>query len=188
MHKGWHSRGYLPHFDSPELIQFLTFRMGDSLPLELLKRWRSDPQCWSEHQIQNSIQNYLDRGKGACHLNNPEVAAIVQNSLLHFDQQRYRLLAWCVMPNHVHTLVEGFSDFPMSEVLHSWKSFTALKINAMLGLSGTFWQIESFDRYIRDENHFQRTLNYIEQNPVKAGLCEKSTDWAYGSAGFKPAV
>jgi hypothetical protein len=87
MHKGWHSRGYLPHFDSPETIQFLTFRTGDSLPEGLVKKWRRDPRCKTESQLQNSVQNFLDRGYGACHLKKPLVASIVQNALLHFEKK-----------------------------------------------------------------------------------------------------
>jgi REP element-mobilizing transposase RayT len=89
------------------------------------------------------------------------------------------------MPNHVHVLVEIFGMHPMSQVLHSWKSYTSQQINGLLGLTGPFWQVESFDRYIRDERHFERTRKYIEENPVKAGLCEESIDWPYGSASFQ---
>ena len=99
-HKGWHSRGYLPHFDSPETVQFVTFRLADSLPRHVVEtlRLQDDPTV--------KIDRELDTGLGACWLKREDVAVLVEAALLHFDNERYRLLAWCVMPNHVHVVVE----------------------------------------------------------------------------------
>ena len=87
------------------------------------------------------------------------------------------------MPNHVHVLVE-VGKVPLARLLHSWKAFTALQINRLLGLSGRLWQVEYFDRYIRDVEHFRKALRYIENNPVKAGLVKLATDWQWSSARF----
>jgi len=89
------------------------------------------------------------------------------------------------MPNHVHCLVTRFEQFELSDILHSLKSFTAHEANKMLGRDGQFWIEEYFDRYIRNEEHFERTIRYIENNPVKAGLCRSPKEWPYSSAWFK---
>jgi hypothetical protein len=99
-HKGWHSRGYLPHFDSAETIQFVTFRLFDSLPRAVTEMLTKQPD-----NLANTYES-LDGGLGACWLKDPTIAALIENALLHFDGDRYRLLAWCIMPNHVHVIVE----------------------------------------------------------------------------------
>jgi putative transposase len=106
----------------------------------------------------------------------------VENALLHFDGQRYHLIAWCIMPNHVHGLVETYGSWPLAHVLHSWKSYTAHTANQILGCSGDFWFREYHDRFIRDERHFANAVDYIEQNPVKAGLVYRPEEWRWSSA------
>jgi REP element-mobilizing transposase RayT len=108
----------------------------------------------------------------------------VETSLWHFDAARYRLLAWVVMPNHVHVVIETRAEYPLSDVLQSWKSFTAKKANSLLGRTGSFWQPEYFDRAIRDERHLLAAIAYIHGNPVKAGLVRRAEDWPYSSARF----
>ena len=112
----------------------------------------------------------------------PEIASLVRDALLKFDGERYRLLAWCVMPNHVHVLIKQVQGFPLAGIVRSWKVFTARKANAILGRTGTFWMREYHDRRIRDEGHLNRAIVYIEHNPVKAGLCGRPEDWAWSSA------
>jgi len=124
--KGWHSRGYLPHFDSPETIQFVTFRLADSLPRQAVERIRMQ-----KHALQH-LDHELDAGLGACWLGRSEIASLVEDALFHFDGQRYHLLAWCIMPNHVHIVVEMIGDQSVSKVVWSWKSFTAKQANAVL--------------------------------------------------------
>jgi REP element-mobilizing transposase RayT len=110
---------------------------------------------------------------------------MVEDALLHFDGERYRIHAWVIMPNHVHVLFTPYGAFMLEDILHSWKSFTAKKANRLLEMVGKFWQEEYFDRFIRDELHFSRALEYIEFNPVKAGLCLKSIDWRFTSARYR---
>jgi putative transposase len=111
-HRGWYSRGYLPHFDQPQLIQFVTFRLADSLPKEVAQaieheiRKKKTPKRTWETERRKRVESYLDAGHGACHLRDPRIAELVQNALLHFDGQRYRLIEWAIMPNHVHVLIE----------------------------------------------------------------------------------
>ena len=86
------------------------------------------------------------------------------------------------MPNHVHALLETRAGSPLGAVVHSWKSFTAVEANRALGREGDFWMPDYFDRFIRDSNHLKAAIEYIESNPVKAGLCAALQDWRWSSA------
>ncbi|MDI9382707.1 MAG: transposase [Verrucomicrobiota bacterium] len=103
--------------------------------------------------------------------------------MLHFDGERYRLLAWCIMPNHVHTLIETVVGFPLGEVVHSWKSFTANESNRVLNRQGEIWMPDYFDRFIRDAKHYDAVVEYIAENPVKAGLCSNPKEWRWSHLG-----
>jgi putative transposase len=177
--KGWHSRGYLPHFDSPETVQFVTFRLADSLPTAVAKALG--------HREGNvhRIDRELDVGLGACWLRKPDIASLVQDALLHFDGERYCLLAWCLMPNHVHVVIDIVGDQSLTNIVRSWKSFTARQANARLERSGPFWHADYFDRYMRNEEHLAQTVEYVEQNPVKAGFVSTAADWIWSSAHFR---
>ncbi len=179
--KGWYSRGYLPHLDAPGLLQSVTFHLGDSLPREVLVHLYTETQP-SDLQRLRRIEALLDAGHGACWLRRPELARLVEDALLHFDGARYRLLCWTIMPNHVHLLMETDATHPLPKVVQSWKSFTSKAANAMLGRTGTFWDRDYFDRFIRDDGHLAAVVRYIEDNPVKAGLVERAEDWPWGSA------
>lgn len=182
----WRSRGYLPHFDRPGLVQAVTFRLVDSLPRDFLEKCdrelvtlrAKDRQAEKEKRI----AVMLDRGAGECHLRDPRIAEMVENALLYFDAERYRLLCWCIMPNHVHTMIETLNDHQLEQILHSWKSFTSKQANRILKKTGHFWQREYHDRFIRDDDHYANTFRYIEENPVKAGLVGRAEDWRWSSA------
>ncbi|MDN5871188.1 MAG: transposase [Nitrococcus sp.] len=186
--KGWHSRGYLPHLDARQLTQFVTFRLADAVPKALIECWKNELETDTQHTtqsqrasaLQKRVEQYADAGHGACHLRIPAIAQIVQTALLHFDGSRYRLLAWCVMPNHVHVLLElAETDYSLSAIVHSWKSYTVRKINKELDRAGTLWMPDYFDRYIRDQAHLDACINYIRHNPVKAGLVDAAEEWPY---------
>ncbi len=187
--RGWYSRGYLPHWDHPGMIQSLNFRLGDSLPLTVIEKWKNELALHSEGersvQLSRRIENYLDAGHGECWLRRSDIARMVEGALLHFDEQRYRLLAWCIMPNHVHALVETREGFPLAEVLHSWKSYTSHAANKLVKRTGEFWQREYLDRFVRNAEHYASVIAYIEENPVKAGLVKIKTDWPWSSAKFR---
>lgn len=173
--KGWHSRGYLPHFDSPEIIQFVTFRLTDSLPAEAIERMRLEADGLSD----SDRDFFLDAGAGSCWLRRPDIAEIVEQTLLHFDGQRYRLLAWTIMPNHVHVLIESLDSNSLGVIISSWKRFSARAANRFLGRSGSFWQDDYWDTYIRNERHLESTIAYIENNAVKAGIVTDAADWPW---------
>jgi REP element-mobilizing transposase RayT len=184
--EGWHMRGYFPHFYGEGVTPHVCFHLFDSLPQQVLERWRDELKHLSPEDLNlercQRMDAYLDRGAGSCFLREPALANFVQDALLRFDGQRYTLHAWCVMPNHVHTLFTPLKGFDVGGIAHSWKSFTANKCNQHLGRAGSFWHKEPFDRYIRNERHFLNAFQYIENNPVKAGLCEKPEDWLWSSA------
>jgi len=181
--KGWHSRGYLPHFDSPETAQFLTFRLFDSLPTEAIQKLK----LMGGSIADADRDAFLDVGSGNCWLRLPEIARIVEDALLHFDGERYRLIAWAVMPNHVHALIEPIAGHGLGSIVSSWKRFSARMANRVLGHIGPFWQNDYWDTYIRNERHFESTISYIENNPVKAGLVRQPADWPWGHARLKRA-
>ena len=189
--KGWYSRGYLPHFDDGISPQFITMRLFDSLPQNLLNEWRdelSKSGDEGELELRKRIEKYLDSGYGSCFLREQKIAEMVQKALLFHDGTKYKLISWVIMPNHVHLLITRFTGFEMDEVMHSIKSFTAHEANKILKRNGNFWQRESYDRFIRNNEHFTNVIKYIERNPVKAGLCEKNSDWIYGSANFRQSI
>lgn len=188
--RGWHSRGYLPHFDSDSEIQSLDFRLFDSVPRRLVEEWRRE-LGWHKHLNQSDpravalrrrIETYEDAGYGVCFLRDARMAKLTEDALLFFDGARYRLLAWCVMPNHVHSLFEMVEGFSLGGILHSWKSYTAKEANRILGRKGQFWDEDYYDRFIRDDDHLRNAIHYIEQNAVKAGLVTDAAQWRYSSA------
>ena len=126
---------------------------------------------------------------GSCVLRRHDIAEIVKRALLYFNDERYNLSAWCVMPNHVHVVVSPFGSFELSRILHSWKSYTSNEINKLLHRKGVLWERESFDHLIRSVDDWERFVTYTEQNPVKAGLCQRPEEWPFSScsAGFQPA-
>lgn len=122
---------------------------------------------------------------GSCILRIPEAAKIVQNAILHFHRKRYEVLGWCVMPNHVHAIFSPLANHTPAGILHSWKSFTAHKINSALYREGTLWERESFDHLIRSADHVESFVEYAENNPVEAGFCARAADWPYSSASVE---
>jgi len=178
-HKGWHSRGHLPHFDSQDVVQFVTFRLADSLPKEAALRLRDAAQPESLRD------EFLDRGWGACWLRDDRIAEIVEQAFLLLDAERYWLHAWTIMPNHVHVLLSVLPGRPLGDIVSSWKRFTAREANIVLGRAGAFWQVDYWDRFIRNEEHFSATESYIDLNPVKAGLVAEAHLWPRGSARLR---
>jgi len=191
-------RGRLPHWEKESATYFITFRLSDSLPKSVLDRITSEREAIvktanqlhrglspeERRKIQRLstpiVEKFLDSGVGACHLRNPAIAEDIADTLLHFDDQRYRLFAWCVMPNHVHAVVKLFPGQALASLMHSWKSFTARRANAILNRQGTFWQREYYDYLIRNESEFERAIDYVAANPEKANLKDWKWVWAWG--------
>ncbi len=125
----------------------------------------------------------MDSGFGACLLKDPRVASVVREVWLNRHMHEYLLHAWVIMPNHVHVLIDVAPSTRLCTILEAWKSVSARRINAVLARSGQLWQKESWDRYIRNAVHYERAVSYIYENPVKAGLVERSEDWRWSSWG-----
>jgi putative transposase len=178
---GWHSRGYLPHCDEDGLVQHVVFRLADSLPAAALQKM----------ELLGIIERFarcdalLDRGGGSAVLRQATAAQIVVDAMLWFDGARYALIAWCVMPNHVHVVIEPRDTHSLSQIVKSWKAFTAARINAMLARSGRLWAPDYFDRFMRSDGHLATTVAYVENNPVAAKLCPRPADWPFSSAAVR---
>ena len=143
------------------------------------------PRDWRNIELRKRIARYEDEGHGKCWLRDQRLGKLVEQALLHFDGERYRILAWCVMPNHVHVLFETMIGFPMDELLHSWKSYTANEANKIIGRKGEFWQREYCDRYIRNAEHFTQAIRYIDGNAALAGLVKYPWEWPFTSARYR---
>lgn len=114
----------------------VTYRLADSMPAAKLALWKESLKHKNDPELWKKVEAFLDQGYGACPLKDPFTARIVEDAFLHFDGERYRLLAWVVMPNHVHVLVETFDSYPLATIIHSWKSYTAQRINKFLNQTG----------------------------------------------------
>jgi len=182
--RGWHERGYLPHCDKPGLIQFVTFRLADSMPSNRRGEWEHLLSIADESEKRRKFEEYLDRGLGDCHLCDPRVADFTGKALLYHHGKRFRLLAWVIMPNHVHALVEIW-QVPVAKIVQNWKSIVAVEANKLLGGTGRFWQPDYWDRFMRDERQTCRAILYIENNPVKAKLCRVVEEWPHSSTRFR---
>ena len=184
---------YLPHWTQSGATYAVTFRLADSMPDEFLEQWREEQNriiynaesqdrqltVYEQQQLDrlfsDKIESYLNSGHGQCYLCQPQIAELTANALKNFDGIRYDLIAWVVMPNHVHVVLKPYEGFELSAILHSWKSYTSNKANEIIGRTGDFWQSEYYDHLIRDEKDFFYQIQYIISNPEKANL--KNWPW-----------
>ncbi len=197
-------RRHLPHFQPPGAILFITFRLKGSLPRAVLDELR-EMRARVERSLER-IGDPLERARqadlearrlfgkwdAALHtvrqgprwLEEPRVARIVVESLHYRDGKVYDLYAFCVMPNHVHLVCQPLQRLDgkyhsISAILHSLKGFTARMANQELGRQGPFWQDESYDRVVRNEKELRRIIQYVLNNPVKAGLVRTWEEWPW---------
>jgi REP element-mobilizing transposase RayT len=205
---GWHERGHLPHCDYPGLVQLVTFRLADSTPASRRREWEHLLAIEDAREKRSRLEEYLDRGLGRCHLRDHRVAAVAENALRHVNGARHELLAWVVMPNHVHVLVHIWRT-PLWKLVQNWKVHVEnvvrrgrlverreppRRVSAADSGAPTpcpavraFWQREYWDTFMRDERQELVAIRYIENNPVKAGLCRTPEDWPFSSARFREA-
>jgi putative transposase len=188
-------RGRLPHWNKECGLYFVTFRTVDSLPKKRLEELAVELRRskGSDRIRSKQFEELLDRGAGNCPMKDARCAEIVADTLRIFDGKKYRLLAWCVMPNHVHFIARLLPGASLSQVLHSLKSFTAKRINEALKSTGSVWQREYYDRLIRDADELTHAFSYVVRNPEKAGLLnwrwvENRAQVAPETAGGAPAL
>ena len=169
-------------------LYFVTFRLADSLPQPVVRAWKLERDEITRRARQQGralsvveqrrlqvlhsekVEKYLDAGHGVSWMKRPEIADLVLGALQHFDGDRYTLLAWCVMPNHVHVVFKPASGQELDKILHSWKSFTAHRAVQQLQAPSPFWQPEYYDHLIRDDEDLLHAIEYTLHNPVAAGL------------------
>ncbi len=176
------SRGNLPHLFKDGCTYFVTFCLDDAVP-DRLRRRGAIEDVDDVAAVAERSEPSLAHGRRI--LESPDLALIVEDALVHFQNERYMLSAWCVMPNHVHAVVTPYSGFGLSEILHSWKSFSAHRINASVGRKGRVWEKESFDHLVRHARSFEQFVDYTEANPVVAGLCDRPEQWLFSSARYR---
>ncbi len=179
---------YLPHWSKEGATYAVTFRLTDAVPSKVSESWRLERKIIIEraqhegrsltnverielHRLHSEkIESFLDSGHGECLLREPHLAEIVHNALKHFNGERYELIAWAVMPNHVHAILKPFTGYELPKIVHSWKSFTSKQINQQLDRQGILWMDEYYDHLIRNEEDFRNQVGYVFANPEKAGL------------------
>ena len=208
LRSGIHNRGYLPHVKKEGARYFVTFRLADSLPRAVL--WKiqgeraeqlsrlsvsrgsveepvsapfSKALMEIEREYFRKVEAHLDKGCGECWLRRVEIADLVARAIRFFDGKRYVCKAWVIMPNHVHLVLWPMPNHTLSRILQSLKRFTAREANKLLKRLGEdFWQCESYDHWIRNDEERARCCSYVVHNPVKAHLCARREEWKWSSA------
>jgi len=188
MNRGIHSRGYLPHWDFAKSVQAITFRLADSVPKNIIRKWKEElapiaDDALCQKELHHRIAKYEDTGHGEAILADPVCASIIQNKLIECHGVSCKLIDWVIMPNHVHVMIRLFEGFSLSTIIQGWKGASSSEINRHLCRSCTLWAPDYYDRYIRDLDHYHDCRAYILNNPVKARLCAKPEDWRFSSAG-----
>mgnify|MGYP000337780198 CR=1 FL=1 len=197
-----HYHRKLPHFQPAEATFFVTFRLAGSIPVETIRRLRENYELvekgiltrqdltdrerreliyGEQKRLFAATDESLDHNPNEPYwLREKEVAEMVSNELKMHDGQWYVLWSYCVMPNHVHLLFTLLKNAPvLTKILQNIKGYSAQKANRLLGLSGQFWERESYDHVVRKDGEFERIMYYILQNPVKAHLAKEWTDWPF---------
>lgn len=198
-----HYQRHLPHWRLPGVCYLTTFRLNDSIPRHVLgamkaemKHWKQrllevaslhegrvpeeEQQAWAQFQRNHlrKLESLLDEGRGACLLRSELYRRRVEEALHHFEGQRCQMLAFTLMPNHVHVLCRLLAGHALEEITGSWKRYSSAAINGLRDMSGKLWQQETFDRIIRDADHFQQAVRYIAKNPLQAKLRhDEATVW-----------
>ena len=175
----------LPHWQQGTVPCFITWRLADALPASCLHQLKFEehqwmlrhPKPWDVHTqdlyyrtIGVKKETWLDNGFGRCVLRRPDIRGIVEGALRFGDSRTYGLLSYVIMPNHVHLLMVPNEETGLGKIMCSIKSYTASRINTLLGEQGALWQEKYWDRLIRSPAHGRRVVNYIRNNPVKAKL------------------
>ena len=211
-------RRHLPHFYPPNSVYFVTPRLTGSLP-----RFRIDEIQEERHFVRTQNQKIskaaadasryeqdllrldkiLERGNQNCRwLSDPRIADLVAEAIRYRDGKEYDLIAYSVMPNHMHLVfgtgapdllelvgqidnLSNLSNKPVSKIMQSLKRHTAREANKVLGRRGTFWQDESYDHVIRNSDELERIILYVLHNPVKAGFVKHWRDWKWSFSKFE---
>ena len=165
----------LPHWQQGEVMQFVTFRLGDAMPATKLRQWKEEHEIWLSHhpkpwtpkQEQDyhqrftwKLEGWLDEGAGSCLFRNPAHREVMEEVLMRFQGERVEHHSWVIMPNHLHLLFTPL--VPLEKLIKSWKGTSARRLG-----QGSIWQPNYRDTLIRDGGHFANAVRYIRRNPAK---------------------
>ncbi|MDE5794040.1 MAG: transposase [Muribaculaceae bacterium] len=172
--------GNLPHMHQDGTTQYVTFRLADSLPAtkiqelnDLISQFKkANPEPWDQEtqidywkMIGPKSERLLHNGYGNCLLRFPEVRKILIDSISYYDEKKYIVYAYIIMPNHVHMLIRPLGKYKIRDILHGIKGFSGFGINKLTCSHGEFWMRESFDRLVRSEAAYEHYMRYIISNP-----------------------
>lgn len=203
-------RRNLPHIQPRGAAFLINFRLAGSLPQEVVNQLRTEAEQLAKRlsSIKDSQERLLLRDKeqrilfgkwdnalhnsqtGPFWLKEEQIAQIVVNSILYHDGKWFDVLAYCIMPNHVHLVlmpheISDIADYSLTKIMHNIKRNSANHANKILGRTGAFWQHESYDHYAREENELERIIKYVLYNPVKAGLTDDWAKWKWTYCKFE---
>ncbi len=165
----------LPHWEQDEVMQFVTFRLGDSMPQSLIRKWKDELATWSKHhpkpwppeieqeyhqRFTRQLEQCLDDGHGSSLFKDPAAREILEETLLYDQGTRADHHSWVIMPNHAHLLFTPHA--PLEKLMQSWKGISARRIG-----QGSIWQKNYRDTLIRDSSHFANAVRYIRRNPSR---------------------
>ena len=219
-------RRNLPHIHPPGAIFFITFRLAGTLPQHIIQKLQitmeKEIQQFSSknqknkrrlheavYRIQKKYFGKFDRlldqpTSGPVWLRQEKIAGIVKHKLHELDGHLYHLIAYTIMPNHVHLVIQlnekavekifeknragvgrKQKNYPLAKVMQLLKGATAKKCNEALGRTGSFWHHESYDHFVRDEKELYRIIEYVLNNPVKAGLVKVWKEWEFSYSNLE---
>lgn len=179
----FHKRN-LPHLYYNEGIYFITYRLCGSIHPDQLKKLQGIISSSADKEQKKIFKKYDEllevSSNNIKHLSNPKISDVCKESIMFFNKKDIRVICYCIMPNHVHLVFELINkNKSITDLMKSIKRYSAKKANEILETKGRFWQVESFDRLVRDERELYNIIKYVLLNPVKAGLVENYTDWQY---------
>jgi type I restriction enzyme R subunit len=192
-------RRNLPHWRQDGCTYFVTFRLADSIPDGVRRRWEDEKKQWLERQgiaydgeggrwrealrrlppgekfrfeqhFNRRVQSCLDRGLGECHLREPACLAALRDELVRDDGRRHHLGDFVIMPNHVHLLITPVGGEKLELILKTIKGASAVACNRLRHRTGTLWQADSYDHIVRSPEQWCAYREYIARNPLLAHL------------------
>ena len=199
----------LPHIQPEGATFFVTSRLAGSLPIDIVEKLhrerdlidaelakivdkyeRAEKAYLASRRLFSKWDKAMDASDtGIKYLANAQIAQLVADSLHFRDGVVYELIAFCIMPNHIHIVFTPLEEskgkyFSLSKIMHSLKRHTARQANLILERNGAFWQHENYDHYARDEAELERIIKYVLYNPVKAGLMKEQNDWKWSYSKY----
>jgi putative transposase len=166
--------GHLPHADVTGTYQFITFRTFDSTDAFLQKL---SAQGIENNKKQLTADLHLDESQQGAYLHT-EVLSYLNDFIINKNRELYQLVAFCIMPNHVHLLIKPL--LPLATMMNMFKGSSSKAINEIMNRKGTFWAKSYYDKAIRDQKHFDVVYNYIKNNPSKLIEPSLTTPRFYG--------